>query len=314
MGWHICVCANRRYVELASVMLKSLDMNGGVPEAKILVVSDGLRPSDKSVLENCAGKQIDFVELDGEIRQRLLKLPTHNQYNVSVWAPVIIPNLPQLSGRAVILDADMVILRSIRDLFTEDLAPHGVGAVQDPCPYEYLGPRNVTLGRSPDAPYFNSGMLVVDVGSWRSARITERALEWALQQTRRTIRFPDQDTLNKILDGNWKPLPLAWNFHSIPLERASARDYEGCNILHFILIKPDHQECTHPAKHLYFRYRERTPFATKPLVSRSRRLWRRRVSQIRERTSRLAKELRRVRAKLAAFIGLTPAIPRETSN
>lgn len=73
----IVACSiDRHFAELAGVMLYSLDKNGGVPDAEIYVLSDGLRPSDKNMLQACTKRALRFVDVEGDILSKISRLKT----------------------------------------------------------------------------------------------------------------------------------------------------------------------------------------------------------------------------------------------
>jgi len=55
------------------------------------------------------------------------------------------------------------------------------------------------LGNSPVEPYFNAGIILVNVAEWRRQRVTERAMEYIA--THRPA-FHDQSALNVVLRGS----------------------------------------------------------------------------------------------------------------
>jgi lipopolysaccharide biosynthesis glycosyltransferase len=60
------------------------------------------------------------------------------------------------------------------------------------------------------APYFNSGVMVIDLRVIRAERIFADALRYALDHPER-CEFVDQDPLNAVLDGRWQVLDWRWN-------------------------------------------------------------------------------------------------------
>ena len=64
------------------------------------------------------------------------------------------------------------------------------------------------LGNSPVEPYFNAGVILVNVAEWRRQRVTERAMEYI---TAHRPPFHDQSALNIILHGIAKSLDERFN-------------------------------------------------------------------------------------------------------
>lgn len=163
-------------------------------------------------------------------------------------ARVLIPSLlPARIERAVYLDADVLVRRDLAELFTTDLRQAPVAAVRDyvitSTDHEMSGVRE----RSSPRPYFNSGVLVIDLVRWRSLNVTERALEYAAAGNA-ALPFPEQDALNAVVD-RWYELDLRWNVNNLlfdpvlsPAQDEFTRDlyrqrwglYHDAAILHFV--------------------------------------------------------------------------------
>jgi lipopolysaccharide biosynthesis glycosyltransferase len=58
-------------------------------------------------------------------------------------------------------------------------------------------------------PYFNSGVLVIDLKAWRALDISARCLEFC--RAHPTLGMADQDAANHVLAGNFAPLDTRWN-------------------------------------------------------------------------------------------------------
>ena len=58
------------------------------------------------------------------------------------------------------------------------------------------------------APYFNSGVMIMDLAAFRKEGYGEKVLQCV---TSHAYRHHDQDGLNKVFMGNWSILPLRWN-------------------------------------------------------------------------------------------------------
>ncbi|MBD3378585.1 hypothetical protein GF406_26395 [candidate division KSB1 bacterium] len=111
------------------------------------------------------------------------------------------------------LDADLLILGNIEELMSTDLEDHVVGAVQDmavPTVSSPLGLHDFQkMNLSPDKPYFNAGVLLMNLTRWKQEGVTERAM--AYLESARRVRLLDQDALNAVLHSAWKPLHYRWN-------------------------------------------------------------------------------------------------------
>jgi len=158
------------------------------------------------------------------------------------------------------------------------------------------------LELTPSEPYFNSGVLVIDVERWASADIAKRCLDL---MTKFEFYHGDQGALNAVLHDDWTVLPVAWNVqtghfyeHTLawvtepPAELAAA--LADPNIVHFSSsprfggTRPWTPGCTHPRLDDWFAMLDRTawsqwrPVRTPPTVfERARGKLRRAVRELR---------------------------------
>jgi lipopolysaccharide biosynthesis glycosyltransferase len=66
-------------------------------------------------------------------------------------------------------------------------------------------------GLNPDEPYFNAGVMLIDVERWRETGVEKRSLDY-LRRFGPKVWFWDQEALNAVLSGQWKSLDSSWNF------------------------------------------------------------------------------------------------------
>lgn len=112
--------------------------------------------------------------------------------------------------RALYLDSDMVVTQSLHDLFNLDMRGYPVAAVQD----SYLARTdwNHPTGLH-TTPYFNSGMLLADLGQWRKHNIAEQLLQTAATIDK-AVPYGDQCFLNTVFQENWLQLEESWNYQT----------------------------------------------------------------------------------------------------
>lgn len=128
-------------------------------------------------------------------------------------ARLYIPQLIEQSGRVIYVDVDMFILDDISPLMNVDLGGHPCGAVidapqailADDCPFPL--DQNNNTGQE---PYFNAGLLVIDLGTWREQQVSQRCLD-LIESSDCYLRNGDQTVLNYILANQWQPLAERFN-------------------------------------------------------------------------------------------------------
>ncbi len=129
--------------------------------------------------------------------------------------------LPRSVKSAIYLDADMIIQGDLVELADQPFDNCIVQAVPDAYSRYFHTPRLTKINSSDTVlftkplQYFNAGLLVIDVESWRIERIGSKSLQVAVSH-KDVLLFHDQDALNIALAGRWKALHPIWNFHELP--------------------------------------------------------------------------------------------------
>jgi lipopolysaccharide biosynthesis glycosyltransferase len=179
------------------------------------VFEPDLSAEDKAAIEaGLDGSAIDIVWYR-YAKDPLARLPLWGRAVPGMYERVLAPDaLPDTLERAIYLDADLLVLDAVDVLWQVDLGGLIIGAVQDaviPRVSSPLGLRRYReLGCRAEDPYFNAGVLVIDLEAWKRQHIGQRALEY-LERYERSVNLTDQDALNAVLHNRWKPLEDRWN-------------------------------------------------------------------------------------------------------
>ena len=83
--------------------------------------------------------------------------------------------LPKTVKRVLYLDCDTVVVQSIGNLWNLDLKGHVAGAVMEPTIYQVV---KQEIGLKEQDPYFNSGVLLIDLERWRADGVEKRLLDF----------------------------------------------------------------------------------------------------------------------------------------
>ena len=94
----IALATDRRFVELAGVLIRSICVRGEVPEAKIVLLSDGLTPADKWNLQSCADRLLSIIDVS-EAKQRLRGLKVTYNWPATAYVRLLAPDLIADKGR-----------------------------------------------------------------------------------------------------------------------------------------------------------------------------------------------------------------------
>jgi lipopolysaccharide biosynthesis glycosyltransferase len=272
---HIVCATDSNYAEYAGVLLRTIAVNGDVPDARIVVCGDGLSARDKAwISQSGSGLNISFLDIEGAARARIAHLPKMAYWTQAAFIRLLVPDLlPDVTGKVLFLDVDMMVNRSLRALLETDLDSAVLAAVPNAGDPDVLARLNRVVGRPSDQPYFNSGTLLIDLDRWRVRDLTERCLDFLTLSP--AISYPDQDALNAVIGEDLKVLPRTWNFWASQPMNLTHQDYAAAHIVHFIgRIKPNMVESRHPAKELYLAHRANTPWRDEPLMTRQYYGWR----------------------------------------
>lgn len=182
--------------------------------------------------------------------------PEMGHLKIEAYYRLIIPKIIKEKS-ALYLDCDIYINSSIKELFELNIDNYAVAAVRDPL-YQPIKKLNM----NPSSVYFNSGVLLLNLDFWRENNISERVIEYAINNIE-IISYADQCALNAIIDGNFLSLSKYYNFQSGHINSINENVFEelsSSKIIHFTgAYKPTHYLSTHPFKKEYLSEFKKTP-------------------------------------------------------
>ena len=83
--------------------------------------------------------------------------------------------LPDSVRKALYLDCDTIVNGSIRPMYETELGNHLAGMVMEPTVYREM---KESIGMEKDEPYYNSGVLLMDLEAWRNQDVLGQLLEF----------------------------------------------------------------------------------------------------------------------------------------
>lgn len=209
---NIIYASNDGYAgHLAASLYSLLDHNRGIPHMDIYILSVGMSPEYQNRLKLVAGRfhrPLYVAEL-GNLRERFDYEIDTRGFDISAMGRLFAPQaLPEKVDRALYLDCDTIVNGSIRPLYETDLGDCLVGMVMEPTVYREM---KETIGMEKDEPYYNSGVLLMDLGKWRRQNVLKQLLDYYRSHEGRLFAC-DQDTINGALRGRIKTLPVRYNY------------------------------------------------------------------------------------------------------
>lgn len=223
---NVSIAINERFVPYAYTMLLSLFRNNSDAEVFLYVLQCELTAASKARLEELAesyGNHVIYLVIDLE-QLNDENLPRTANWPIEVYFRLFLPDLlPMDAERLLYLDSDMIVNRSLRELYHIDLDGKLLAGCRD------LAVRDVTvdvclgLGRSErfralfeEKRYINSGMILFDMKELRKKYHFRDYMDLARELDYQIVA-PDQDLINlmhqdeiKYVD-EWKYNFLAWD-------------------------------------------------------------------------------------------------------
>ncbi|WP_129713794.1 glycosyltransferase family 8 protein [Pedobacter sp. SYP-B3415] len=233
----VSICDNN-YAVMLCALLWSIKQNHRTGEPiEYHIIDDRISDLNKDRIErSVAGPAfvINWIPLNAALPAAARVPLDFSMYPINIYARLFIAEtLPDLD-RVIYLDVDILVNGEISELWNVDLQGKIAGAVLDPFetfdhPLAVANYRELDLpGKS---PYFNSGVLVLDLLKWKKRNLGEEILN-LIQKNSRYAGFPDQYGLNVALANEWTPIDPSWNGFA-----PFAYD-ELPKLIHFILKKP----------------------------------------------------------------------------
>ena len=216
----------------------------------VVAVTDGIGPEDRALLEaeGCLLREVEPLRPPSGLRDSYA-----NARFAEVWTKLGVWRLTEFE-RLVVLDADMLVVRNMDELFDLPLAdgeiaachacrcnPNRIASYPDSwtpagCAYTYLEGADDGADVPVPDPYFNGGTLVLqpDEATF-DALVTELA---SVEDLSRYV-FAEQDFLNEHFRGRWVALPYVYNaLKTLPFQHPALWQASAVKNIHFIIGKP----------------------------------------------------------------------------
>ena len=262
----VITAADCNYADVLKVMLLSLvqhgKLSGSVP-ITVLTMQCDLPVFERDQWYSRLGHQVRFREVDGLPDG----LPVYGHVSKLTYARLHIPKVVGASTRHVLyIDADTMIRGPLNQLWEHDwLQGRPLAAVHEAGTSKISMPGGIfnwqELGLPAELPYFNAGVLLLDVELIRRSGAFEKVIAYMMHHGRNVISW-DQGGLNAIFANNWSMIPSRYNW-STALNRPAIRRRHlppheqnpiDAVIVHFSgsgMCKPWHVNCLSPFRHEY---------------------------------------------------------------
>ena len=217
---NILCATDKNFVPYCGIMLTSLFENNKDELISVyLLVDDTVGEKDKDKYIRLAKQYQQSINITHVDAATFEKYPVYNQqWTNSIYYRLLAAELlPTSIDKIIYLDADIIVTRSIREMWEVDVENYAVGAIIDIWApnkqvYERLNLKN-------DSQYFNSGSMVLNLKYWREHELSKQYMQY-IKDNFEKLWFNDQDTLNGVLYNQKLMLPVNYNFQVLLLKKS----------------------------------------------------------------------------------------------
>ena len=206
---NIVYASDDGYVGLAAISAVSLLKHN--PNARIHLLGYKLKPASidtvRSRVEQHGGSFIHFDVTPLISKLELLKVSHYTSY--AIFSRMFIPDLISSDDRVLYLDCDTLVTDRLDELMATELHGHAFALALDAVHPAY----KKVISIPPDKPYYNSGVMLMDLAAWRNHDCSRRFMEELTHPHGRVI-LPEQDVIARAMGDDVEPLPSKWNFLS----------------------------------------------------------------------------------------------------
>lgn len=226
---HLFLCSNESFkIGTCITLLSLIDHLSKHQRIQIHILnrdfSQDTEDAFRLLIQNSsADAGIDFKKIDAEdftqIRQDN-RTSLGRDFPIDVYLRLFIPVCYPEVEFGIYLDSDILVQKDLSQLLEYKKEAIPLAAIIDKGTSiishenEFLDCE--ALGLNPQAPYFNSGFLVMNLKLWER----ESFLGSCFDIARKTkVRWADQSILNVLYSENWSPIDTSWNNMVAPWQK-----------------------------------------------------------------------------------------------
>lgn len=270
---HVALAFDEAYAVHGATAITSLVANAHAGERLCVhIVDTGLAHRTRQRLSALAEGTPHRAVLHVVRKEFFSGFPT-DHHAASTYARLALPDLLPALDRVLYIDADVVVLDSVSQLWHTDLEGRPAAAAKDAM--AIFGGTAVdywrSIGLHANSTYFNAGVLLMNLELWRSQQTVKEVRSWIAEHNA-VMKHSDQSALNAVLAERVKMVHLRWNLQTplVPpvrfgwgstLEMAEA--VKNPAIIHFTTgEKPWKRKYRVPMARQYWSYRRQLSWAS----------------------------------------------------
>lgn len=241
---NISVFSSDKFYIGAKIMLTSLLMHNNFEKHNLYIVSTDIKDRKIKKLNRFLRKrfhqEVKVLKITEEMKEGF---PDSKNFSAAGFHKLYVFNyLPEKLDRIMCLDADAMVMGSIKEFYYQDLGDNVLSASEDihiKVDVQHFEEMQYDL----DEPYFNMGSILIDLNKYLSAYSVEDYINW-IEENRETAKYVAQDAINILFKGQIKKADYKkYNNQKFYYEKIDAQGLkelkENCSVVHCIgKIKP----------------------------------------------------------------------------
>ena len=210
---NIVYASDDNFAEIMGVSMLSLfENNKDELEIVAYVLDSDIKDDNREKLELLAkqyGRQLVFVSTKDVSGQ--LNSVKQDRGGASQFARLFLSKLlPDTCERVLYIDCDTIVRHSLKNLYETDFEGNIICGVMDCISKQH----RARLGLKENATYINSGMMLIDLRSWREQHVEEK-IEAVIKKFNGRVPYADQGIVNLALQGRIKCVHPKYNCISV---------------------------------------------------------------------------------------------------
>lgn len=292
---HIVYASDDKFAEILGVSIVSLYENSkDMDDIVVYVLDSGIKQENREklllVCREYMRTEIQFIPAK-DISKKLSMNVTTDRGSLSQYARLFVSSdLPNNLSRVLYLDCDIIVKKSIRELWNLDLHQKTIGALMDAFSKYY----RVNIDLKENDIMFNSGVMLIDLDKWKKDKVEDKLLKFISKKKGR-IQQGDQGALNAVLSHdtycfeprfNSVTIFYDFNYREMMIYRRPPRFYtegqvkeavENPSIIHFTTSFKSLRAWVKGCKHRYadewIKYKNMSPWKDNELWDDNRPAW-----------------------------------------
>lgn len=213
---NILFACDENYATHLLVLIKSIQMHTKSNLA-IYILDMGIKTKTKeTIAKHFSDIQIEFIAVDEEDFAQFPKTISYISLATNARLKCC-DYLPTTLDKILYLDIDIIVSGDLQKLWQTDLQDKSIGVCFDTfIAFDKKHKEKISLNA--DDPYFNAGVMLIDLKKWREKDIFELSLD-VIKTYKDKLHFQDQDILNIVFKNDALYLDNRFNFQPTQLRR-----------------------------------------------------------------------------------------------